>query len=208
MSRKAQEPAAAWMHRPLLRLAAATLGLGAITGCATIQEIAALQQVNFAFDRITDVRLAGVSAEGRGSYSDLRGDEIARIATAIAMREVPIELIVHLRAENPTSNGTTARLHHLDWTMFLDDRELVKGLMNEAYTFEPGREVDVPLRVRFDALKLYEGGAADLFEFALALAGAPGRRKEVRLDLVPTIDTSMGPIRYPGPITVRHTTGS
>lgn len=208
MSRKPQEPAATRVHRPLLLLAAATIGLGSITGCATVQEIAALRQVRFAFDRISDVRLAGVSAEGRRSYSDLRGDEVARIATAIATREVPIDLVVHLRAENPTTNGTTARLHRLDWTMFLDDRELLEGVLNDAYSFEPGSEVDVPLRVRFDALKLYEGGAADLFDLALALAGAPGRRKEVRLDLMPTIDTSIGPIRYPTPITVRHTTGS
>lgn len=58
--------------------------------------------------------------------------------------------------------------------------------------------VDVPLAVRFDALKLYGGGAANLFD--LALAGVPGHREEVRLDLIPMVDTTIGPIRYPGPL--------
>ena len=197
-----------WARRSLLIAAIAVLAMGAGTGCAAMQEIVALRQVKFAFDRISDVRLAGVSADGRRSYSDLRADEIARVAAAVATRQVPVELIVHLSAENPTSNGTTARLQRLDWKMFLDDRALVDGQLAEAYAFEPGVPVDLPLRVRFDAIEFVNGSARDLFELALALAGAPNYRKEVRLDLVPTIDTSIGPIRYPTPITVRRTTGS
>lgn len=177
-------------------------------GCATVQEIAALRQVRFELDRIGDVRLAGVSTAGRSSYRDLGGAEIAAIAAAVARRSVPLELTVHLTAENPASNATTARLHRLEWTMFLDERRIVDGDLAEAHVFEPGRPVDVPLRVRFDALEMYDAGAAGLFELALALAGVPGARKEVRLDLLPTIDTAHGPIRYPRPIVVRRATGS
>lgn len=207
MSRNPQS-SRAWTRRHLFRVAAAAVGLGAFTGCATLQEIAALRQVRFAFGRITGVRIAGVSAEGRRSYADLRPDEIARLATSVARREAPVELTVHLRAENPAENGTTARLHRLAWTMFLDDRELLDGALQEPYAFEPGVPVDVALPVSFDAYRMYEASAADLYELALALAGSPGYRKEVRLDLVPTIDTRMGAIRYPGPITVRRTAGS
>ena len=43
---------------------------------------------------------------------------------------------------------------------------------------------------------------------ALAIAGVSGYQKEIRLDLEPTIETDLGPIRYPRPITVRRTEGS
>lgn len=209
MSRRIAEPTVArGMPRGWIRLAALALGCVAIAGCTALQQVAALRLVQFDYDRISDVRLAGVAVAGKDSYSDLRPEEIARLALAVAARDVPLDLVVHLRAENPTSNGITARLYALDWTMFLDDRRMVTGDLPQPYSFEPGRPVDVPLPMRFDAVDLIEGGAADLFDLALALAGMRESRREIRLDLLPTVDTAIGPIRYSSPITVRRTIGS
>ena len=183
------------------------LALTALPACATLQQIAALRQVEFAFDRVSDVRVAGVMASGR-QFRDLRVDEIGRLALALANRDVPVEFTVHVRGENPSTNTVTARLLELGWTLFLEDRQVVEGALDRVHTFEPGRVVDVPVPVSFDAYELYSHNAEDLYELGLAIAGVSGYRKEIRLDLEPTIETDLGPIRYPRPITVRRTEGS
>lgn len=193
-------------------LARALLGmllLAAISmpGCAALQQFAALRQVDFQFDRISDVRIAGVSVAGRRSYADLGAVDIARLAAAVVTKSVPIDATLHVRGTNPAENTVTARMLKLGWTFFVEDRQVVNGQLDQSYAFAPGRSVDVPIGVRFNAYDEFGGGARSLFELALAIAGAQGYSKEVRADLMPTVDTSMGPIRYPTPITVRRTIG-
>jgi hypothetical protein len=57
--------------------------------------------------------------------------------------------------------------------------------------------------VRFDLLKFAGGGAQDLFDLALSIAGVGPVGKNVRMELSPTIETSIGPIRYPAPLVVK-----
>jgi hypothetical protein len=178
-----------------------------LSGCAALQQFAALSQVDFQFDRVSDVRIAGVAVSGKSGYSDLGVVDIARLSAAVASHNVPIDLVLHIRGTNPASNSVTARMIELGWTFFVEDRELVAGKLTESYVFEPGTPTDVPLSVHFNAWNQSGGGAQSLFELALAIAGVEGYRKEIRADLVPTIDTSLGRIRYPAPITVRRTVG-
>jgi hypothetical protein len=176
-------------------------------GCAALQQLAALRQVDFEFDRVADVRIAGVAVSGRRSYSDLSALDVGRIAAAVVARNVPLDLTVHVRGTNPPTNKVTARMLELGWTFFVEDREVVGGQLSDTYLFEPGIAVDVPIRARFNAYDEFGGGGKSLFELALAIAGVSGYSKEVRADLLPTVETSVGPIRYPTPITVRRTIG-
>jgi hypothetical protein len=176
-------------------------------GCATLQEVAALRRVGFDFDRVSDVRVADVAIGGRRSYGDLGAAEIARLAAAVALHEVPLECVVHVRAENPAENAVTARMVGLDWTFFLEADALVSGRIDERYVFPPGQPVDVPVEVRFDAYDVVQGSARGLFELGLAIAGVPGYAKEVRLEATPTLETQYGPMRSPGRITLRREVG-
>jgi len=178
-----------------------------LPGCAALEQFAALRQVEFQFDRVSDVRLAGVLVSGKSGYGDVGAVDVARLAAAVASHNVPLDLVVHVRGTNPQANTVTARMLKLGWTFFVEDRQVVDGQLNESYAFEPGHPVDVPIAVRFNAYDKFGGGAKSLFELGLAIAGVGGYTKEVRADLVPTIDTSLGPIRYPTPITVRRTIG-
>ena len=189
-------------------LAATLFALASLAGCATLRQFAALGQVRFSFDRITDVRLAGVSTAGKDSYSDLRFQDVARITAAIASREVPLDFVVQVRAENPASNTVTARLLQLGWTLYLDEGQVLEGQMERGYAFAPGQPVLVPVAVSLDAYDLVQRNGQDLFELALAIAGVQGHRKNVRLDLQPTVETDLGPIPYPAPITIRRDLGT
>jgi len=193
---------------PLALLALlALIALLALPGCTALQQLAVLRTVSFAFAGISDVRVAGIAIGPGARFSSLGVADAARLGAAVVAREVPLELVAHVSATNPPENTVTARMVDLDWTLFLEDRRALAGGLGGAVAITPGRTADVPLAVRLDLLELGSGGARDLFDLALAIAGQGALRKELRLELVPTIETSLGPIRYPSPVVVRRPAG-
>jgi hypothetical protein len=171
-------------------------------GCSMLQQIAALRQVDFAIDRVSDARLAGVSIARVRNYQDLSAIDIARIGAALANGDVPMEFQLHLSALNPADNSVAARLIQMDWTLLLEDRETISGRLDREFVFEPGVRTDVPLSISLDLADFFQRNSRDLIDLALAVAGAGGAPKQIALRATPTIQTSLGPIRYPQPITI------
>lgn len=176
----------------------------ATAGCATIQQIVALRRVTFAFTGVSDVRVAGVHVEGATSFTRLGLADAARIAAAVAAKDVPLELVAHVGATNPRENTVRASMVGLDWTFFVEERRMLAGQLSHIVAIEPGATADVPLAVRFDLLSLAGGGARDLYDVAMAIAGQGSTAKELRLELVPTIQTPIGPMQFPAPVVVRR----
>jgi len=194
--------------RPLVTTTLALLGLLALPSCAALQEIAALRLVSFRFASVSDVRLVGIPIGAGSSYSTLGLADLARLAAAVASSQAPIEMVAHVSATNPPENKVTARIVQLGWTLFVEDRQALAGGLDSSVTIAPGRTADVPLAVRFDLLELGVGQSRDLFDVALAIAGQGTVRKNLRLELVPTIETSLGPIQFPAPVVVSREVGS
>ncbi|MGH7502737.1 MAG: hypothetical protein ACREL7_13400 [Longimicrobiales bacterium] len=67
---------------------------------------------------------------------------------------------------------------------------------------EPGVAQDIPIDIRLDLAEFFERNARDMIELALAVAGAGGEPKRIALRATPAIQTAIGPIRYPQPITI------
>jgi len=178
------------------------LGILLVGACATLRGIAALRQVRFDIDRVAAVRLAGIDLSGIRSFSDIRPADLTRLTFAIASNNVPLTFDLHLRAENPADNATTAQMLRMTWALFLDDRETISGVLDRAFTFPPGEPVDVPIAISLDLAEHAQGGARDFVDLVLSATGLGGRPIELSLRATPEIDTTLGPIRYPEPITI------
>jgi hypothetical protein len=182
--------------------------VGALSACATIRQVSALKQVAFAIEGVRGIRLAGVPLDHVRSASDVSTFDAARIAAAVLSRHVPLEFDIHVNGDNPADNATTARLVRLQWTLDLNGRETVSGIIDTAYTFVPGITTDVRVPIRLDLAQFYQNSAQDALDLALGLAGLGTRQTEVVIRAVPSIDTPLGAIKYPSPITiVRKTVG-
>ena len=189
----------------MMRALAMLVFVSVVGGCATLQQLAALQHVTFAYGGISDVRLAGVSIDPNATYASLSPTSLAKLAAAALSGNVPLEMIAHVNATNPEANSVAARIVALDWTMFIENRSTISGGLAQAVTIEPGGTTDVPLSARLDLLELATGGGArDIFDTAMAIAGYGTLQKDLRLELKPTIDTSLGPLQYPSPIVVHR----
>ncbi|HEX9885155.1 MAG TPA: hypothetical protein VGA70_01635 [Longimicrobiales bacterium] len=178
------------------------LAILCVGGCATLQQIAALRNVDFSLDGVTDPRLAGIDLARVDSWDDLSFADAARLTLAVTRKSMPMDFLVHVGAENPADNQTTARLIRMDWMLLIQDRETLTGVFEDEVLLPPGQPRDIPIRVSLDLVDFFEGSARDLLELALSVAGAGGVPADVALRATPTIDTPLGPMRYPEPITI------
>lgn len=187
------------MNRSLALAASLLLG---ISGCASLQQFAALRQVAFALDGVANGRLAGVEIGRFRNASNLSPLEIGRITVALARRDVPLDFTVNVRASNPAENATTASMVRMAWTLLLDDKETISGVIDTVVALPPGQPTMIPLRMRLNLAEFVDGPAEDLVNLALSVAGLDADPTRVTLRALPTVDTPIGPIRYPAPITI------
>jgi len=170
--------------------------------CATLQQIAALRSVDFQLDRLANVRVAGIDASSVSSYSDLSIMDAARVGAALARKELPLSFQLHIRAENPSDNPVTARLVRMQWTLLLDETETISGLIDQELELPPGQPRDIPVSISLDLFDFFERSGPDLFNLALNIVGVGDEPSRVAIRAQPTINTALGPISYPQPITI------
>lgn len=173
-----------------------------LTGCATLKEVAALRKVDFHLAGVGDPVLAGVSLKDVRSYQDIGFIEAGRLALALASKDLPLTFTLNVRAENPADNPVPARFVGMAWTLFLQDKETISGTIDQDVVLQPGEPQDVPVAVSLNLIEFFDGGIQDLVNLASSLTGKDGATTNIRLELLPTINTSLGPIQYPRPITV------
>lgn len=187
------------MTRKLGLVVALTVGL---VGCATLQQIGALRQVAFTLGRIGTGRLAGVDLARIASYSTLSATDIARITIAVARNDLPLDFVLDVQASNPVDNTVAATMSRLAWSLYLDDKQTISGVVDTALTIPSGGQVVIPIRMRLNLMQFFDGPAQDLVNLAAAVAGLNTDPTRVSLRAVPTINTPIGPISYPTPITI------
>ncbi len=173
-----------------------------LSGCQTLQEFANLRNVRFAFDDVSAMNMAGIDVDRLRSYQDLSSTDILRLGSALSRGELPVSFDIHLEAENPQENNVQARLLRMDWELFLDDRETVSGVFNQELALRPGISETFPIHIEMDLIQFFGNNLQDLVNIALGISGQGGEPVEIKLRATPTIDTVVGPIRYPQPLTL------
>ncbi len=173
-----------------------------IAGCAALQQLAALRNVDFSIANVQDGRLAGVELARVRDYTALSTLDAGRIALALTRRELPFEFLINVRAVNPAENTVTARMIRLAWSLHLDDRETISGVIDTTVVLSPGQPGTIPMRMRLNLLDFFDGPAQTLANIALAVAGQQADPAKVSLRAVPTIETPIGPMSYPSPVTI------
>lgn len=173
----------------------------AATGCTAFREVANLRKVQFSIDRVAQPRLAGVDLARVQSYDDLRSTDVLRLGSALSNGSLPLSVTLHLDAENPSSNSVDTRLTQMDWTLLLEDKETVSGRFEREVVLPPGEPTDVPVDVEVDLVRFFDDNLQGLVDLAAAIDGdAPPQTLKLRVQ--PTVDTRLGPLQYPSPITV------
>lgn len=171
-------------------------------GCRTLREIAALRRLDFGIAGAADPRLAGIDLSRIQSSGEVSPADMLRLGSAVLKEQLNLDVTLLVSAKNPAENTVDARVVRLDWTLLLDDRETVSGVTDSDILIQPGTEADVPVAVSVNLVEFFDTGIRDLLDLALDVSGVGGRPTRVTLRATPTVDTVLGPIRYPHPITI------
>ena len=169
-----------------------------ISGCATLMQPTDLSKVKFSLDHVSAVRMAGIDLMKVDTLDELNIFQMARATMALSRENLPLNLTLHLKSENPLANQVAARLTRMDWTLVLDGRDTISGSMEKNIKLAAGEAQDIPLNLSLNMFEFFnEKSVMDMLELALAFAGEDGAIPEgVALKVRPTIDTIFGPITY------------
>lgn len=191
------------LHRRLFFISATIASL-LLSACATLSPTYDLSKVKFTLDHISSVRVAGIDLMDIGSLDELNVFQMARATLAISRENLPLDLTLHLKSENPLANQVAATLTSMDWTLILDGRETIHGTLAENVTLPAGEMQDIPLQLSLNMFEFFnEKNAMDMLDLALAFAGEGGGiPKGIALKVRPTIDTPFGPITYGKPFII------
>jgi len=200
--------------RSRLPLIAAILALCILAGsCAALTDMATalanLQRLKFKIGSVHGFRLLGLDIGAKTRLADFNAADVLKLGQAYASRKLPVELVVDVLAVNPNdgtggSPRTTSTLTGLECRLLVDDKPTVTGNIDQPVEIPgTGQESAVPIRLSLDLLEFFgDRSLNDLLNLALALGGKTRTPARIALDAQPTVQTPLGPITYPGRLTI------
>jgi hypothetical protein len=178
--------------------------------CTGIKDaIINVQRLQFKLGNITNMKVAGVSFGTKSNIKDFTLLDGASLLSAFTSGKLNTSFTLNVLAKNPNdgtggTSNTSAVIKALAWRLFIDDSELINGNVSNGIEVPGvGKETVIPIDMAFDLLSFFKNDNYDkLMNLALALGGKSGSCARVKLGVKPTVDTFLGPITYPGEITV------
>ena len=96
----------------------------------------------------------------------------------LAQGMLPLNFTINLQVNNPHTE--LAALNKLDWIAFIDDKQLVNGVLNQRVEIAPGQTATLPLTVVADLIQAFKGESKDkLPGYAFGLADKDGKPRRV-----------------------------
>jgi hypothetical protein len=168
-----------------------------------------LQRLQFKLGAVNNFNLAGIRIGNIRSISDFSLVDGAKLLSAFTSGKFPASFTLNVLAKNPNdgtggTKKTSAVLKSLAWRLFLDDKETINGNVSRNIEIPGvGQATTIPVDISLDLYKFFkDDGYNSVVNLALALGGVSGSSARIKLKATPTVDTFLGPITYPGEITI------
>jgi len=200
------------MKRFMVMIVSISCSIIFFQGCAFLQNISTMKQVQFRIGSLSGVSIGGVNVSGKSKVTDFSVSETIALANRVASKTLPLSLTVNLEARNPNesvqSNGVSmnglATLQSLEWRLLIDGVPTISGIVQGPITLPAGGEtVMIPITTEFNLFSVFEErGYAGMAKLAFALANPGSSNVKVTVDAKPVIETFLGNMNYPGRITI------
>jgi hypothetical protein len=198
--------------RALMAVIALASGL-ALSSCAALDQMAAalanLQRLKFKLSGVHDFRMLGIDLGGKIRITDFNALDAVKLVQAYQSRKLPVDLVVDVLAVNPNdgtggTRQTISTLTGLECRLLIDGQPTVVGNIDQPIEIPgTGQESVIPLRLSLDLLEFFAGKPYDdILNLAMAIGGKNRNPARIALDAQPTVSTPLGPITYPGRVTI------
>lgn len=186
--------------------------LTSIQSCSTISNLAKnLQNLQFKLDNVNNFKLNGIDVSKISQPSQLSIIDMLSLTNMITKKQLPVDFTLNVSAKNPngtsgnsSSNSSAITLTKMNWTLLIDDRTTINGVVNQPINVPgAGQSTIIPVGIQLDLMKFFnDKGVDDLVNLALALGGAQGSTTRLKLSVRPTVQTPVGSYQYPSDIMV------
>jgi hypothetical protein len=191
----------------------ALAGIMVFESCAALDQMASvltdLKRLQFKLNGVHDFRLLGIDLGGKARIADFSALDAAKIVQSYASKKLPVEFVVDVLAVNPNdgtggTRQTVSTLAGLECRLLIDGQPTVTGNIDRPVEIPgTGQESVVPIRLSLDLLEFFAGKRyEDVLDLALAIGGRNKNPARIALDAQPTVSTPLGPITYPGRVTI------
>lgn len=176
------------------------------SSCDVLKQVEGMKMLSkceFRINTVTDIRLAEVNLSSIHKVSDVKPMDLLQLTNAYLNNQLPLRFNVNLQVKNP--NNQPASLNRLEWLLFIDDRQLLDGVVNEKFVTGPGETGNLPVQLSFNLAEVLEGEQINkIIDYAIGLADGSGVSTRIMLKLKPSVVVGQQSIMYPGWIEVRH----
>jgi hypothetical protein len=191
----------------------ALAGVLALSSCAALDQVASvlvnLKRLQFKVGAVRDFRLLGLDLGGKTKIGDFAAVDALRLVDSYRSKKLPVDFVVDVLAVNPNdgtggTRQTVSTLTSLECRLLIDDRPTVTGnIDNPVEVPGTGQESVIPIRISLDLFEFFgDKRYEDLLGLALAIGGRNKNSARIALDAQPTVSTPLGPITYPGRVTI------
>lgn len=195
----------------------AVLALLVLTSCGSLREMTnalmSMKDMQFKISRVGDMKISGVDVSRLSSISDVNPTQTVRLLEAYHSKNIKASFTVYLEAKNP-NDGSVANTKPLDltlkelpWTLFLDDRTVVSGVVRKDIPLTGGSvSGPIPLEIVMDVSKvLFENGYDEIMKTMMEIGGPNGSPARLTIKARPTVSSPYGIIKSPNDITIVST---
>ncbi|HNW53370.1 MAG TPA: LEA type 2 family protein [Bacteroidales bacterium] len=191
---------------PKIKLLAALATFTFLTSCDVVKQVSQvsnLSKCDFRLESVQRLTLAGVQIQNVKSISDVGMFDAAKLASAVASQQLPLNCILNVEAKNP--NTADAGITKIDWILLIDDIEMTSGIIDQPVTIPANNGTAfIPVQVNVDLQKALSGKSADaIINFAMNLAGAGNKPTRFTMKMKPSISVGGFPVSYPGYVTIK-----
>lgn len=181
----------------IISILAAALWLASCGVARQIQEAKNFAKCQFRIRSVEDTRLGDVKIHNVKSLKDLSLKKAAEIAAVLTSDKIPLAFTLNLQANNP--NTEAAAINKLEWILFVDEYEMVSGVLNKKVEIPGGTVAEVPIAVTVDLREAMKGKSRDaITHLAFNVAGHGDNPTHLLLKVRPSIDIAGYVFQYPG----------
>ena len=175
--------------------------------CDILKQMITFTKCEFKMNSLTEARLANIDVQSKKSFKDLTFMDATNVTKSLLGGSLPLTFNLNIEVNNP--NTTAASMQKMEWRAFIDDVQIVAGVMDQKVAIQPGGSQIIPLAVSVDLKKVFQSEARDaILNLGFNLVDAGNYPTRVKLDIKPTIYVGSFALAYPGYFTLKKEFGA
>lgn len=189
------------MKKILFLLLIPALCLSLLTGCSSARGVKNFSNCQFNYKDVTNIRLASIDVSHIRSPKDLSYVDLLQLIPAFKDKSLGLNMNVNINVTNPNSN--VAKLEGVDYIVWVDEREVLSGSMDQKISIGSNQTEVLSLPVSVNLLNLATFSTMDaLLEFAIGLVTDNPDASRMKVSLKPYFNIGKKKVKTPFYITV------